>query len=79
MRRMESLEDVFVSRANARQRRGRAGRVKSGMAFHLVTRHRLEKVVDDAQARQGEMAVMMPQTVSLLSPSALPLRTPLSK
>ena len=50
MRRMESLEDVPVSRANARQRRGRAGRVKSGIAFHLISRHRLERVVDDAQA-----------------------------
>ena len=28
LRRMSSLEDVLVSRANARQRRGRAGRVK---------------------------------------------------
>lgn len=44
-RRMESLEDCFVSRSNARQRRGRAGRVKSGVAFHLVSRHRFERVL----------------------------------
>ncbi|GAB0094943.1 putative ATP-dependent RNA helicase DHX57 [Sergentomyia squamirostris] len=37
---MESLELVWVSRANALQRKGRAGRVMSGVAIHLFTRHR---------------------------------------
>ena len=49
-RRMESLEDVPVSRANAQQRRGRAGRVMSGLAFHLVTRHTFERRLEAAQA-----------------------------
>jgi len=40
IRRMASLDDCLVSRANARQRRGRAGRVREGVAVHLYTKHR---------------------------------------
>ncbi|XP_033106409.1 putative ATP-dependent RNA helicase DHX57 isoform X2 [Anneissia japonica] len=36
---MESLETTWVSKANALQRKGRAGRVMSGIAFHLFTSH----------------------------------------
>ncbi|KAL6050769.1 hypothetical protein STEG23_015307, partial [Scotinomys teguina] len=36
---MESLEDTFVSQANALQRKGRAGRVAAGVCFHLFTSH----------------------------------------
>uniref|UniRef100_A0A8C5PP75 Putative ATP-dependent RNA helicase DHX57 n=1 Tax=Leptobrachium leishanense TaxID=445787 RepID=A0A8C5PP75_9ANUR len=39
---MESLEDTWVSRANALQRKGRAGRVASGVCFHLFTSHHYE-------------------------------------
>lgn len=39
---MESLETVWVTKANALQRKGRAGRVMSGISIHLFTRHRLK-------------------------------------
>lgn len=41
-RNMESLETVWVTRANAMQRKGRAGRVTSGVCVHLYTRHRFK-------------------------------------
>ncbi|KAI9593481.1 P-loop containing nucleoside triphosphate hydrolase protein [Syncephalis fuscata] len=39
-RRVSALEEGFVARANARQRRGRAGRVQPGVCYHLFTQHR---------------------------------------
>lgn len=36
---MESLETVWVSKANAMQRKGRAGRVMAGVCLHLFTHH----------------------------------------
>lgn len=39
---MESLDTVWVSQANAKQRKGRAGRVRPGYCFHLYTEYRYE-------------------------------------
>ncbi|XP_069688827.1 putative ATP-dependent RNA helicase DHX57 [Periplaneta americana] len=39
---MESLELVWVSQANALQRKGRAGRVMPGVCIHLFTKHRYD-------------------------------------
>lgn len=41
-RNMESLDLVWVSRANAKQRKGRAGRVMPGVCIHLYTSHRYQ-------------------------------------
>ncbi|CAG9819856.1 unnamed protein product [Phaedon cochleariae] len=41
-RNMESLDTVWVTRANALQRKGRAGRVMSGVCIHLYTDHRFK-------------------------------------
>ncbi|KAF6205655.1 hypothetical protein GE061_019828, partial [Apolygus lucorum] len=42
---MESLECVWESRANAMQRKGRAGRVMPGVCFHLFSKQRYEFVL----------------------------------
>lgn len=44
-RRMSSMVEVWISQANAKQRRGRAGRVKPGVCFCLYTKYRYEKLL----------------------------------
>ncbi|KAK5077050.1 hypothetical protein LTR64_005470 [Lithohypha guttulata] len=41
-RQLSRLTEGFIARASARQRKGRAARVRDGLCFHLVTRHRYE-------------------------------------
>jgi len=36
---MPTLVETWVSRASAKQRRGRAGRVREGSAYHLFSRY----------------------------------------
>ncbi|CAM6062960.1 unnamed protein product [Sphagnum tenellum] len=42
---MSSMVEAWISQANARQRGGRAGRVRPGNCFCLYTRHRLETLM----------------------------------
>lgn len=42
LKNMESLDTIWVSKANAMQRKGRAGRVMEGFCFHLYTHFRFE-------------------------------------
>ncbi|KAG0492302.1 hypothetical protein HPP92_005700 [Vanilla planifolia] len=44
-KRLCSMVEEWISQANAKQRRGRAGRIKPGICFCLYTRHRFEKLM----------------------------------
>ena len=73
--RMESLDDVPISIANAKQRRGRAGRCRPGVAFHLVTKRTLAS----APSHQAPEVQRMPLDRLILAIKALNYDRPAAK
>lgn len=74
---MESLDLVWVSRANALQRKGRAGRVMPGIAIHLFTRHRfsnqlISQPIPEIQRIPLEQVLMRIRTLPSFQATPLP-------
>lgn len=48
-KRMTTLEQILISKAQAMQRRGRAGRTSPGICFRLYSEEEFERMRDDRE------------------------------
>jgi len=62
-RQISRLVETFVAQSNSKQRRGRAGRVQEGVAFHLFTKSRHDTLM--AEHPQPEMLRLSLQDLAL--------------
>eukprot|EP00873_Tetraselmis_striata_P009250 jgi/Tetstr1/429514/TSEL_019419.t1 len=67
-RRMGSLEDVLVSAAAAKQRRGRAGRVSEGLCVHLYPSDARQAAYQEPEVRRVALQQLVMRTKALRLP-----------
>ncbi|KAJ9687568.1 hypothetical protein PVL29_016165 [Vitis rotundifolia] len=65
-KKLSSMVEDWISQANAKQRRGRAGRVKPGICFCLYTHYRFEKLLRPFQALEPPKEEAMTSAISVL-------------
>jgi len=66
------LKEQFISRAETKQRRGRAGRVQEGVCFHLVTQRRFEMRLQEMPTPEILRCSLMELLLSVLSSGLQP-------
>ncbi|CAH2047176.1 unnamed protein product, partial [Thlaspi arvense] len=70
-KKLSSMVEDWISKANARQRAGRAGRVRPGHCFSLYTRHRFEKRMRPYQALEAPSESAIHSAISWLRKTLL--------
>nr|XP_019046467.1 DEAH box polypeptide 36 [Kwoniella bestiolae CBS 10118]OCF25397.1 DEAH box polypeptide 36 [Kwoniella bestiolae CBS 10118] len=73
-RQLSRLVETYIARSNAKQRRGRAGRVQEGLAFHLFTKAR-----HDTQLAEHPIPEMLRLSLQDLALRIKILKGPLGK
>ncbi|OCF60762.1 DEAH box polypeptide 36 [Kwoniella mangroviensis CBS 10435] len=73
-RQLSRLVETYIARSNAKQRRGRAGRVQEGLAFHLFTKAR-----HDTQLAEHPIPEMLRLSLQDLALRIKILKVPLGK
>ena len=59
-RQRSALREGFIARSSGQQRRGRAGRVRDGLCFHLVTRSHFESLPEQATPEMLRLSLQYP-------------------
>ena len=67
-KRMSSLVEAWISKANAKQRKGRAGRVSAGHCFRLYTRQHFDESMAEFEAPEMLRAPVESLVLQVFSP-----------